>query len=41
MRTRRAAAKADVLNGIAYRPDAGRFYLTGKLWPSIFEVSFE
>ena len=35
------AAKADVLNGIAYRPDTARFYLTGKLWPSIFEVSFE
>ena len=36
-----ASAKADVLNGIAHRPDTGRFYLTGKLWPSIFEVSFE
>ena len=36
-----AAAKADVLNGIAHRPDTGRFYLTGKLWPVIFEVSFE
>jgi glutaminyl-peptide cyclotransferase len=31
-------AGADVLNGIAY--DAGRrvFYLTGKLWPRVFEV---
>jgi glutamine cyclotransferase len=28
----------DVLNGIAYRPDSGRFLLTGKFWPRIFEV---
>ena len=28
----------DVLNGIAYRPDRDRFYLTGKLWPNLFEV---
>jgi glutamine cyclotransferase len=27
-----------VLNGIAYNPDADTFYLTGKLWPSLFEV---
>ena len=26
----------DVLNGIAYRPDQDRFYLTGKLWPNLF-----
>jgi glutaminyl-peptide cyclotransferase len=32
---------ADVLNGIAYRPDNGHFLLTGKLWPTLFEVSFE
>lgn len=30
----------DVLNGIAYRSDKGRFLLTGKYWPSIFEVDF-
>ena len=35
-----AAKQADVLNGIAYNPESGRFYLTGKLWPSMFEVSF-
>jgi glutaminyl-peptide cyclotransferase len=29
---------ADVLNGIAYVPETGRFLLTGKLWPAIFEV---
>ena len=28
----------NVLNGIAYDPDRGVFYLTGKLWPAIFEV---
>ena len=31
----------DVLNGIAYRPDTGTFLITGKRWPSIFEVRFE
>ncbi|NNE72593.1 MAG: glutaminyl-peptide cyclotransferase [Acidimicrobiales bacterium] len=34
------AAGADVLNGIAYDDDAGTFWLTGKLWPSMFEVTF-
>ena len=28
----------DVLNGIAYDPEREVFYLTGKLWPDIFEV---
>jgi glutamine cyclotransferase len=28
----------DVLNGIAHRPEAGTFLLTGKLWPLLFEV---
>jgi glutamine cyclotransferase len=28
----------DVLNGIAYNPDNDTFYVTGKLWPNIFEV---
>ena len=28
----------DVLNGIAYDPGDESFYLTGKLWPSIFQV---
>lgn len=31
---------ADVLNGIAYRPEAGTFLVTGKLWPKLFEVRF-
>jgi glutamine cyclotransferase len=30
---------AGVLNGIAYDPVSSRLFLTGKLWPKIFEVS--
>jgi glutamine cyclotransferase len=32
------AVRADVLNGIAYKPDTDTFLLTGKLWPHVFEV---
>jgi glutamine cyclotransferase len=32
------AMRADVLNGIAYRPETETFLLTGKLWPHVFEV---
>jgi glutamine cyclotransferase len=32
------ASRADVLNGIAYKPDSKTFLLTGKLWPYVFEV---
>jgi glutaminyl-peptide cyclotransferase len=28
----------DVLNGIALDRDSGRLYITGKLWPSMFEI---
>lgn len=38
--TRAEAAHADVLNGIAYRPETGTFLLTGKLWPYLFEVEW-
>lgn len=31
---------ADVLNGIAYAPELDRFFITGKLWPAMFEVTF-
>ena len=34
------AQSADVLNGIAYRSDTDTFLVTGKLWPTIFEVRF-
>jgi glutaminyl-peptide cyclotransferase len=29
-----------VLNGIAYNPENDTFFLTGKLWPTMFEVRF-
>ncbi len=29
---------ADVLNGIAYDDETGKFYVTGKLWPKLFEI---
>ncbi len=32
---------AEVLNGIAYDPAGKRFFVTGKLWPKLFEVVFE
>jgi len=34
-------AGAEVLNGIAWRPDTRTFYITGKKWPKLFEVVFE
>lgn len=34
-------ASADVLNGIAHDASTGRFYLTGKLWPKLFEVELD
>jgi glutaminyl-peptide cyclotransferase len=33
-------AGADVLNGIAFDPTREVFYLTGKYWPRLFEVTF-
>lgn len=38
--SRGEARRADVLNGIAYRPETNTFLLTGKLWPHVFEVEF-
>lgn len=32
--------RADVLNGIAYKPDSKTFLVTGKFWPHVFEVDF-
>jgi len=31
-------SRADVLNGIAYDPAGDRLFVTGKLWPSLFEI---
>jgi glutamine cyclotransferase len=33
-----ATGRADVLNGIAYDAASDRLFVTGKLWPSLFEV---
>ncbi len=30
--------ETDVLNGIAYNPADGKIYVTGKLWPRMFEI---
>ena len=32
---------ADVLNGIAYDAENETYLITGKFWPSVFEVTFE
>ena len=37
----RAGDPNAVLNGVAYNPESETFYLTGKLWPTLFEVTFE
>lgn len=33
-----ARSGVDVLNGIAYDPDGDRLFVTGKLWPYLFEI---
>jgi glutaminyl-peptide cyclotransferase len=39
--TPREAQQADVLNGIAYDPAGDRLFVTGKLWPKLFEIKIE
>lgn len=34
------SSKADVLNGIALHPETNSIYVTGKLWPKLFQVEF-
>lgn len=34
------AGNDGVLNGIAYDPQTGTFFITGKLWPKLFQVRF-
>lgn len=36
-----AEPKRAVLNGIAYRPNTGTYLVTGKLWPTMFEITLE
>jgi glutaminyl-peptide cyclotransferase len=38
--TPRERIRAEVLNGIAYNPQSKTFFVTGKLWPKLFEVKF-
>ncbi|HTE12744.1 MAG TPA: glutaminyl-peptide cyclotransferase [Chitinophagaceae bacterium] len=33
-------SNAEVLNGIAYHPETKSLYVTGKLWPTIYEIKF-
>jgi glutamine cyclotransferase len=30
--------RIDVLNGVAYNPENGNLFVTGKLWPKLFEI---
>lgn len=39
--SRQERRHTDVFNGIAHRPETGTFFLTGKLWPKMFEVRLE
>jgi glutaminyl-peptide cyclotransferase len=39
--TRTRVPYGAVLNGIAFSPERGTFFLTGKNWPTMFEVTFE
>jgi glutamine cyclotransferase len=34
-------ADVDVLNGIAYDAKGDRLFVTGKLWPKLFEIRLE
>ena len=34
----RQGREMDVLNGIAHDPETGRIFVTGKLWPTLFEI---
>lgn len=36
--TSRISSRVDVLNGIAYDSENDRIFVTGKLWPSLFEI---
>lgn len=39
--SRRAPDPEAVLNGIAYDPASGHLFVTGKLWPDLFEIALE
>ena len=37
----RRTERTDVLNGIAYRPETGEIFITGKYWPSMYKINIE
>jgi glutaminyl-peptide cyclotransferase len=41
LRSATTSSPESVLNGIAYVPESGGFYVTGKRWPTLFDVRFE
>jgi glutamine cyclotransferase len=41
LRPRQGAPGDDVLNGIAYDAAGDRLFVTGKLWPKLFEIRFK
>ena len=38
LQTQSLLMNADVLNGIAYDPEQGRLFVTGKFWPFLFQI---
>lgn len=34
-------SQTDVLNGIAYNPEDGSIYITGKYWPRLYKISYK
>lgn len=37
----RTGDREAVLNGIAWNPETGTFYVTGKLWPTMYEIALD
>ena len=35
----RRTHRTDVLNGIAYKPETGEIFLTGKYWPTLYRIT--
>jgi glutamine cyclotransferase len=38
---KRRYSKSEVANGIAYDSTTGKVYVTGKMWPHIYQISFD
>jgi len=38
LQTLKQGYAVDVLNGIAYDPENDRLFVTGKLWPKVYEI---